>query len=288
MACSTPITVTLPYTYALPNGSISKTVSVPCGKCYVCRKNKVDAWSFRLRQEQKICDSSYFVTLTYKDVPLSGNNLSTLRPKDCKLYLDRLRVNMKRGGLSSPLRYYLVGEYGDTYERPHYHAIIMNSTPDFIVESWTSGIVHLGSVTTDSIAYCVKYLDKGRKVPKHARDDRVKEFSRMSRNLGKNYLTPETIKWHREDLSRNYIQDGKFKIALPKYYRDRIYNATQILAQRRLILANIEHLENDERKEYFHEYPDASDSYFYMYKEFQKEALDHKLIKNHGKKRKDF
>jgi hypothetical protein len=287
MPCDSPVTVVLPYTYALPDGSISKSVAVPCGRCYICRKNKVDEWSFRLRQEQKICESSYFVTLTYKDVPRSGNNLPTLRPKDCKLYMDRLRVNMKRGGISSPLRYYLVGEYGDEYERPHYHAIIMNSTPDLIVENWTAGLVHLDKVNSNTIAYTVKYLDKGRKVPKHERDDRVKEFSRMSRNLGKNYLTDEMIQWHREDLSRNYIQDGLYKIALPKYYRTRIFNQTELLAQRNLILENKEKLEEKDMNEYYKEYPNHNRSDWYLYKEAQKQA-NHEKLMNHGKKRKDY
>lgn len=288
MPCDQPYTVVLNDVYKLPDGSLSKTVAVPCGKCFVCRKNKVDEWSFRLRQEQKVCSSSFFVTLTYDNatLPRSRNNMPTLHPPDLKKFFDRLRVNMKRDSLVEPLRYYLVGEYGDLYERPHYHAIIMNSTVEHIDKAWTAGTVHAGSVTSDSIAYCVKYLDKGRKVPKHERDDRVKEFSRMSRNLGANYLTPQMIKWHRADLNRNYLQNGNFKIALPAYYRNRIFTQSERQLQRVLIFDKVVENEAKAMKLYFREYPHHNQSDFFKLVEYAKAARHSKLHKN-GKKRSD-
>jgi len=48
----------------------------------------------------------------------------------------------------------------------------------------------------------------------------------MSKGLGKLYLTDKMIKWHKDDLeNRMYvpIKDGK-KIAMPRYYKDKIYN----------------------------------------------------------------
>lgn len=300
MPCDDPVTVVLKDVYRLPDGSYSKTVAVPCNKCAVCRKNKVDEWSFRLRQEKKISASSYFVTLTYAKVPRSNNNLPTLFPSDLTKYLKRVRKWMKDDGIDMPaLRYYAIGEYGTNFQRPHYHLIVMNATSDHLIEAWCVidrgttrkdatvpiGNVHIGTVTSDSIAYCVKYLDKGRIVPAHSRDDRVKEFSRMSRNLGANYLTPEMVKWHRNDVNRNYCQDGVYKIPLPKYYRDRIYDAVQMAAQREVIFSSIESRENKEMKQYFLDYPNKSVSDFYKDKQNQKVARNDKFVKN-GKKRK--
>lgn len=287
-------------------GDFISSASVPCGKCGACRKNKVDEWSFRLRQEKKVSDSSFFVTLTYapEHVPRSDNNFKTLDRNDLTKYFKRLRKWMKDDGVDMPpLKFYAVGEYGDNFERPHYHLIVLNATVDHIIESWCVakrslsrsdirslgglplGFVHVGAVTTDSIAYCVKYLDKGRKVPRHARDDRVKEFSRMSHGLGQSYLTPEMIAWHKADLSRNYIQDGEFKIALPRFYRDQIYTKAERREQIVLSLDAADNADVKARRAYFKDYPLKSEADFLKDKEFQK-FFRLKKYTSYGKKRK--
>jgi hypothetical protein len=51
----------------------------------------------------------------------------------------------------------------------------------------------------------------------------------MSKRMGDNYLTDAMIKWHKKDLvNRVYcnLTDGK-KIALPRYYKDKMYNSVQ-------------------------------------------------------------
>jgi hypothetical protein len=48
----------------------------------------------------------------------------------------------------------------------------------------------------------------------------------MSKKMGDNYITPKMIKWHKEDLEkRMYVNiPGNKKIAMPRYYKDKIYN----------------------------------------------------------------
>jgi hypothetical protein len=62
---------------------------------------------------------TYFVTLTYSpaDIPPMGS----LQKRDCQLFLKRLRKNTKL-----KLRYFLVGEYGEKNQRPHYHCLIFS------------------------------------------------------------------------------------------------------------------------------------------------------------------
>ena len=48
----------------------------------------------------------------------------------------------------------------------------------------------------------------------------------MSKRLGDNYITKQMIKWHKQDLEKRMyvnILDNK-KIAMPRYYKDKIYN----------------------------------------------------------------
>lgn len=194
-----------------------------------------------------MCDkeakSSLFITLTYNNnsVPMSSNGLMTLDKRDIQLFFKRLR---KRNEV---FKYYAVGEYGSKTMRPHYHIIIFGLRDlNNLFLSWMKdgipiGQIHIGDVKGASIAYTLKYIAKPGKIPIHARDDRNKEFSLMSKNLGINYITDETIRYHTTNLSANklYTDDG-YTIALPKYYRDKLLSDDQKKAQRKIIRKAIE------------------------------------------------
>ena len=84
-------------------------------------------------------------------------------------------------------------------------------------------------------------MDKKLIIPKHKRDDRKKEFSLMSKGLGKNYITPQTIRYHKNHLDRLYlVNKGGNKIAMPKYYRDKIFDQTEKDAQLDIVAAAME------------------------------------------------
>lgn len=226
MACNSPI-------YRFLKGS---WMPLPCGRCPPCKKRRVDGWVFRLLQEDKVSTSAHFITLTYdpQHVPISPNGFMTLDKTEFPRYMKRLRkltVNK--------LKYYACGEYGTNNKRPHYHAIVFN-VPDaeMFFEAWKLDGAHFGQITVgdctgNSVAYCMKYIDKAYNEkglfpgwrPFKGRDDRVPEFALMSKGMGKNYITPAIVKYHNADLSRNYLTvDGGFKIAMPRYYRDRIFD----------------------------------------------------------------
>lgn len=224
MKCDTPF-------YVLPKAGIEK-VPVPCGKCPNCKLNRVNGWVFRMLQEELRSETSHFVTLTYdtRFVPITENGFMTLRKRDFQLFMKRLRKAISIDYPNVRLKYYAVGEYGTKYKRPHYHAILFN-VPDtrYIVEAWSIGSdpiggVNIGSVSGDSIAYTMKYIDKSSWKRSHARDDREKEFPLMSKRIGANYLTDQTVAYHKADLTRCYIlRPGGHRIAMPRYYKDKIY-----------------------------------------------------------------
>lgn len=214
-------------------------VEVPCGKCPVCKQRRVSDWVIRLKKEELESSSSYFVTLTYDpeheiiNELLTENNFLSLRPRHLELFWKRLRkIN------ESKIKYYACGEYGGMGDRPHYHAIIFNCDDmDNLFKAWQYGHIHVGKVTGNSIAYTCKYIDKGKTVPKHARDDREKEFSRMSQKLGHAYIE-KNKKWHLDDITRMYINHKGDYYILPRYYRERIYNEKQRREQLKLIQNN--------------------------------------------------
>lgn len=201
-------------------------IPVPCGKCPECAKRRASAWSFRLMQEEKVSSSAYFLTLTYDtlNVPISPNGFMTLNKRDCQLFFKRLR---KAHPKDTKIKYYLVGEYGGKTNRPHYHVILYNADINLIQDAWKNGEIHYGLVEGASVGYTLKYISKPSKIPMHRNDDRLKEFSLMSKGLGINYvLNPKFLNWHKADLdNRMYVNiDGGRKVSMPRYYKEKIYS----------------------------------------------------------------
>jgi len=189
-------------------------------------------------KEGERSETALFVTLTYdtKYVPLTKNGLMSLNKRHIQTYMKRLRKLSDK-----KLKYYVCGEYGSKRDRPHYHMIIFNADAEKVERAWSEykagcgyvpfGTIYIGGVNEASIGYTLKYMQKPGKIPKHRNDDRLKEFSLMSKGLGANYLTDNINKWHKNDLlNRMYVPmvDGK-KIAMPRYYKDKLYSETQKL-----------------------------------------------------------
>lgn len=267
MACDTPF-------WVLPKGA-TQSVPVPCGRCPPCKKRRVDGWVFRLLQEEKRSSAAKFVTLTYAphSVPVSSHGFMTLDKSDLQKYFKRLRKALP--GVN--IKYYACGEYGSQNHRPHYHAIIFNVADDnAIFHAWSLdgkaiGQVQIGTVTGDSIAYTMKYIDNSTWKMKHGRDDRVPEFAVMSKGLGDNYVTPAIIDYHHDDYSRLYLTvPGGFRVAMPKYYKDRIYNADDGGHQRWLIQTAMLDAESQNRVNYIAKYGNNPNYTYEQYVESQK------------------
>lgn len=241
--CITPIWIKNPKT--------GRGLEVPCSRCWPCLERRANAWAARILQEKKRSNSAHFVTLTYDDahVPIDKETMNlTLDKTEIPRYMKRLRklhnqaykIDKKLKAESKPLKYYAVGEYGEDLERPHYHIILFNAIIDLIPMAWIKekkliGLIDIGEqgVTAGGARYLCQYMLTGQEET----GGRQKPFSLMSKNLGSNYITTEIKKWHLqttgtaiehngkiiETRDRYYmIQDG-FKIALPRYYRDKIF-----------------------------------------------------------------
>lgn len=170
----------------------------PCGQCMPCRFNRRRIWTHRLLLEQLQHGDSAFATLTYDDAHLPPD--LSLRPKDVQDWLKRLRKAI------SPLklRYYVVGEYGDSTFRPHYHAALFGLPScrygvsrysrsrtqccgpcELVRASWSFGHVVLGTLERHSAQYIAGYVTK----KLTSKDDprlggRHPEFARMSLRPG--------------------------------------------------------------------------------------------------------
>lgn len=229
MSCYTP--------FGVKDKKTGNTIPVPCGKCPACYKRRISGWSFRLLQEASISQEAQFITLTYDTqyLPFSDRGAPNLDKRDVQLFFKRLRkahdksrsleIHGQRSDLP-PIKYFLCGEYGGETGRPHYHCILFNSLIELIQPSWDKGHVHYGEVTGASIGYTLKYMSKPQRIPAYDGDDRQKEFQLMSKGIGESYLTKAALKWHHARINeRMYLNlEGNRKVAMPRYYRDKIYS----------------------------------------------------------------
>lgn len=218
MQCLSPLSIPNSR-YGLYNGEYAR-ILVPCGKCEACLSRKRQDWFFRLKQELKLHDDSYFITLTYDECNLPKD--MSVNKRDCQLFLKRLRKKIE----PYKIRYFLVSEYGPTTLRPHYHLILFGSlgckdVESVISESWNNGFVTVGTVTDASINYTCKYcINKSIEI-----ENRNPNFALMSTHpaLGSNYVE-RYLSYHKSG-SKFYCTDefGR-KQAMPRYYRVKIFN----------------------------------------------------------------
>lgn len=224
-------------------------IPVNCGSCPYCKLRRINEWAFRLMQEHRVSESAHFVTLTYNtdNLPFTERGYKTLSRPDLRNFFKRLRKRHQKKGIrinqlrlhprfrseKKPIKYYACGEYGTRHKRPHYHAIIFNAHPLDILEAWNGGKdlvgesrgdMHFGTVTEQSCRYVMKYMSKEYKKPYPFPCDSIPEFTVQSKFLGHSYLTDEVVKWHKLDYDRNYVQSGKYRVSMPRYYRDYIWS----------------------------------------------------------------
>lgn len=205
-------------------------VNVPCGKCLACKKRRASHWSFRLNEEAKSSSSACFITLTYENAPISENGFRTLDKRDFQLFLKRLRKTCP----TNKLKYYACGEYGTQTHRPHYHAIIFNlpksliSNPQKIADTWQNGHIHLANNNQLTINYVVGYMTKSNFTRFNNQDDRLLEFSLMSKKMGLGYLTEAMKNYYKKREIFCIVRESGQIISMPRYYKEKIFEKKQL------------------------------------------------------------
>jgi hypothetical protein len=229
-------------------------VEVPCGQCIGCRLERSRQWAIRCLHESQLYDSNCFITLTYSDDNLPGDE--SLVKSDFQKFMKRLRKNNPRVK-GNGIRYFMCGEYGEkckicgknkrdcwrsnctwtpTLGRPHYHACLFNfdfsdklffkliegnkyyESPE-LQSLWPYGYSLISDVTFDSACYTARYITK--KVTGDMAEEHYNglepEYCTMSRRPG---LGTEWFKKYKQDFTSidRAIINGK-EVNLPKFYR---------------------------------------------------------------------
>lgn len=175
---------------------------VGCGQCLPCKINRRRVWVHRLMLERTQHADAAFVTLTYADenLPRTEGGLGTLVPKHLQDWLKRYRKAVE----PTRVRFYGVGEYGETTGRPHYHVALFGVPScsyiqsrydgrrasccphcDLVRDTWSLGQVMLGTFEESSASYIAGYVIKKMTGKNDVRlQGRYPEFARMSNRPG--------------------------------------------------------------------------------------------------------
>lgn len=227
---------------------VDMPVELPCGQCIGCRLERSRQWAMRCVHEASLHPDNIFITLTYDNENLPPHG--SLYYRHYQLFMKRLLVHTARH-TDRPLgvRFYMCGEYGESFGRPHYHAILFNYdlpdkklwklergnplyTSQTLTDLWTHGHTSVGSVTFESAAYVARYIMKkvtGPAAENHYNTidpetgevlaERTPEFTNMSRRPG------IAAKWFDKYMDDVFPDDfvvlrGK-KVSPPRYYTSR-------------------------------------------------------------------
>lgn len=246
----------------LPDPTWEK-IDIPCGKCIGCRLEYSRQWAQRIQKEASLYSQNWFLTLTYDPEHLPWiDSLNTetgeyilgnpLVPKHMTKFMKDLRRYWEHHFKHYGIRFYLAGEYGDKYERPHYHICLMNFPIqeemlefykhnelgdsifkcEIIEKIWGKGQIAIGSLTWQSAAYVARYIIKKQKGPSseawyHSKGQ-IPEFTRMSRRPG---IARDWYETHKEEIYKNdevFVPKRGGAIRLkPASYFDRLYDLEQ-------------------------------------------------------------
>lgn len=183
-------------------GDIVSTLSLPCGRCVGCRLERSRMWATRVMHEAALQEDNCFITLTYDDDHLPDATGKWYR--DFQLFLKRLRKLIA----PSKVRFFCAGEYGEDFDRPHFHAALFGvsfggdrtywkkSPGGFplyrsatLEGLWSFGFSSVGDLSFESAGYIARYVMK--KVNGDRADEHYKRVDVLTGEV--TWLTPEFV-----------------------------------------------------------------------------------------------
>lgn len=249
--------------------SATGRIDIPCGQCTGCRLERSQQWATRMMHEASLHPYNCFLTLTYSDEAIPQNySLDLAHGQD---FIKRLRAHAHYHHEGLKLRFYLAGEYGDKYGRPHYHAAIFGyDFPDkklvqnnvqgqplfsseILDELWSHGSARTAGLDYASAAYIARYCVKkigGPKAADHYHrlspiDGKLHnvrpEYATMSRRPG---LGAGWLQRFKSDVfpSGFIVIDGKPQ-APPRFYINKLSEEEQTQLKRTALRRGMLHAE---------------------------------------------
>lgn len=203
-------------------------ITVPCGRCLGCYRDKSSSWRVRLIHEHRYGNhfSCICLTLTISDENLRFFSTPALCASSFRSFIDRLRYYVP--GRKSPKRFF-VSEYGERTSRLHYHGFIWDApvTLQQLRLCWPYGFICVKPLrSVAQLAYAAKYVTKP---PFHGHTPRVY----VSPGLGRSYTEQSVYRsWHKSgnsDTNINYcVLLNGIPHPLPRYYSKKLFSDAEI------------------------------------------------------------
>jgi hypothetical protein len=246
--------------FARPDKHVKfESFDIPCGQCIACRIIRRESWTLRLFHESLYHDETLFLTLTYDDehLPYGGSLVKDHYQKFVRALRKKLRPQK--------IRYYVCGEYGGEFGRPHYHLVLfLSGVPDLVPvgltdkgnprfsseileKCWGKGFLEIQSISPEALRYvCKHHVEKIDDVEHYAHfDEATGEFVQVEPIFGHMSLRPGIghewfMDYWRDVYPKDFVSMGGRKIQPPKYY-DRLLEKYQpevwqeVLATRLLV-----------------------------------------------------
>lgn len=237
MSCLNPIIVY--------NKQFKTCITTRCGKCMECKRFYAREWSLRCVLEASVHpeDSNYFCTFTYNDDCIPYNffyynekndclRIPQLVKKDYQNFLKRLR---SRG---AKFRYFLAGEYGDKFERPHFHIVFFGLDKVYLSQlklCWNFGFIDIKPFLPGAGYYVAGYCQKKLYGQDKEKESvfRIPSFNRCSLNppLGfEMFLKLKKLgKIKLNDKGYEVINFNGFDFPIPRSFNRKLGKKTDLL-----------------------------------------------------------
>lgn len=193
-----------------------------------------------------------------ENIGLPEQNEGTLYINHVEKFIHSLRKHLKEKYNHEGMSYYYCGEYGSETHRPHYHLILMNcplnptqfydfhlddrkklhfKTPEIeyywgyhknakAKEYYPYGMVDIAEVEWSCAAYVARYCTKklySKDIASYAKECKLPEFLRMSRNIGREWYEEHKDEiYHTDSITMKTVK-GKTGAQKPPKAWDRLY-----------------------------------------------------------------
>lgn len=220
---------------------------LPCGQCIGCRLEHSLMWAIRCKHEAELHDQNSFITLTYSDehLPWDGSLV--------KQHFQKFMKKLRRAYPQKTIRYYMCGEYGEKFTRPHYHANlfgidfpdkeiheenegVLTYTSEQLGSLWGKGFATVMEFDFHTAAYTARYIMKkvnGDKKEQHYTTscrhtgnliNLQPEYATMSRKPG---LAKKWYQIYKTDVfPSDYLIHKNKKVKVPRYY-DQLFESEE-------------------------------------------------------------
>lgn len=236
-----------PITFVERGSHLAGEIKIKCGQCIGCRAERVQFWAVRCVCESKTHDRNSFITLTYAEDKLP--QYSSLHYPHFQAFMKRLRDQVRYHD-GKAIRFFACGEYGDSFDRPHYHALIFgydfpdrvrcnsirSSEPVYrspmLEACWPHGYSSIGEVNYATAQYVAAYAVK-RITGRAARDHYSRcitatgeiievqpEFGRMSLRPGIGAAWLE--RYWRETYVNDSVRCNGRDFRVPRYFDNQL------------------------------------------------------------------